>query len=155
MSERTKIEHRPLTHAEVKLIKSLQLAKYRRQSNLFIAEGEKLIGEMLPAYRCQLLVGTEELVEPLLERCPESIAEAVILPDPKQIERVSGLKSPRPLLALCEIPTIEAPQAIQQPTLLLDDVQDPGNVGTLLRTCDWMGIRQVLCTEGCADVYAP
>ena len=155
MSERTKIEHRPLTHAEVKLIKSLQLAKYRRQSNLFIAEGEKLIGEMLPAYRCQLLVGTEELVEPLLERCPESIAEAVILPDPKQIERVSGLKSPRPLLALCEIPTVEAPQAIQQPTLLLDDVQDPGNVGTLLRTCDWMGIRQVLCTEGCADVYAP
>ena len=69
MSERTKIEHRPLTHAEVKLIKSLQLAKHRKQSNLFIAEGEKLIGEMLPAYRCQLLVGTEELVEPLLERC--------------------------------------------------------------------------------------
>ena len=46
MSERTKIEHRPLTHAEVKLIKSLQLAKHRKQLNLFIAEGEKLIGEM-------------------------------------------------------------------------------------------------------------
>ena len=49
MSERTKIEHRPLTHAEVKLIKSLQLAKHRKQSNLFIAEGEKLIGEMIQA----------------------------------------------------------------------------------------------------------
>lgn len=154
MSENTKIQSRLLTHQEVKIIRSLQMAKHRRRLGLFVAEGEKLIGEMLPAYRCQLLVGTERLVEPLLERAGERIKDVVILPDEQQIERVSVMKSPRPLIALCEIPIVEPPATFTEPTLLLDDVQDPGNLGTLLRTCDWMGIRLVVCTEGCADIYS-
>lgn len=114
-----------------------------------------MTGEMLPAYRRQLLAGTAELVKPLSERRPASIAEVVTLPDPKQIEWVGELKSPRLLLVLCEIPAIEAPQALLQPTLLLDNAQDPGNVGTPLRTCDRMGIKQTLCTEECVDIYSP
>ena len=156
MSYSTRVQHRSLSHSEVKLIKSLRLLKYRRRLGLFIAEGDKLIREMLPAYRCRLLVGEESLVESILIKSDiDRIAQAVILSDLRQTERVSGMKSPRPLIAICEIPEVQACATFTEPTLLLDDVQDPGNVGTLLRTCDWMGINQVICTNGCADTYSP
>ena len=126
MSYSTRVQHRSLSHSEVKLIKSLRLLKYRRRLGLFIAEGDKLIREMLPAYRCRLLVGEESLVESILIKSDiDRIAQAVILSDLRQTERVSGMKSPRPLIAICEIPEVQACATFTEPTLLLDDVQDP------------------------------
>lgn len=155
MTRLTKTRRGTLSQAECKWVKSLQSAKFRRQLGLFIIEGEKLIEEMLPHYRCRMLIGTDELVAPFVEHPAHHIEEVIIVPDAEQINRISGLKTPRPIIAILTLISSPSVSRIDGPTLLLDDVQDPGNMGTILRTCDWFGIRTVLCTSGCADAYSP
>lgn len=150
-----------LSKADIKHITALHRAKERHRAGLFLAEGYKLVGDMLPAYRCKLLVLSSEayelMREGLQELSPEFRPERVACVEANfDFRRISTQVSPQPVLALFHLPT---PTAIQAPesglALLLDEVQDPGNVGTIIRTADWFGIRQVYLTSGCADAFAP
>lgn len=144
-----------LSQREKKLILALRLRKVRLREGLFIAESPKLVGELLPYFRCRLLVTT-----PLYYRevapYEKNIEKLILLPENFAFSSLSSLETPRPLIALLELPKQEkSPQQLSAPALLLDQVQDPGNVGSILRTADWFGITTLFTTEGTADVFSP
>jgi len=133
-----------------KYICSLQKKKYRIRENAFIAEGYKLIEDAIKAkHPIKKIFCTKEYFnKPLLlsfdkEECTEL-----------EMRKISALSTPSSILAVCEIKKSK-PHYSQPIILALDDVQDPGNVGTLLRTCNWFGINTIILSEGCADIYNP
>ncbi len=133
---------------QIKFIKSLQQKKYRTQYGQFVAEGVKLVGELLESdLKVKQLYGTEEF----LEQNPNISAHRI---SHSELNRMSGLKTPNKVLGIFEIPkagTLEFTDWI----LALEQVQDPGNLGTIIRMCDWFGIRHLLCTPDSADCYNP
>lgn len=142
-----------LSQREKKLIIALRQAKVRRTEGLFVAEGPKLIGELLASFSCRLLVTTAASL-PLVEGLGH-IERIVLLPESYDFGSLSSLRTPRPMIALLALPSPPPVSSISTPTLLLDNVQDPGNVGSILRTADWFGCRSVLTTEGTADPFSP
>lgn len=147
-----------LSRQDSKLIRHLALAKNRRKEGLFVAEGPKLITDLLTRFSCALLVASEASIQDiaLSESQKGRIERLIVLPTHYDFSAISMQKSPRPLLALFHYREPEvATQLPMRCTLLLDCVQDPGNVGTILRTADWFGIRDIWMTEGTADCFAP
>jgi len=137
-----------LSKNTIKYITSLQLKKYRDKENVFIVEGEKMVLEALTSsFKTQLIVGVQETIDTLkIDHVNLQLA------DTSDMKKVSSLSSFSSVLAIVQKPDdsfAEKPEYI----LALDNVQDPGNVGTLLRTCNWFGISNVLLSEGCADTY--
>ena len=137
-----------MTKAEIQLIRSLADKRGRAEHGLFVAEGEKLIGELRASH-----LGVRKIFA--LEgvfRGPE--VETVTARD---MERLSLLKTANTSLALVEIPRYELrPRELAgRLTLALDDVQNPGNLGTIIRLADWFGIADVVCSEGSADCFNP
>ena len=143
-----------LSKNQIKLIHSLELKKYRKAEGLFLAEGPKLVGDLLGHFPCRLLLATSSW----LERHPyPHPAEEVVEVTADELRRASLLKAPQQVLALFALPPEETlpslpPQAL---SLALDGVQDPGNLGTILRLADWFGIERVFCSPDAADVYNP
>ncbi len=132
---------RKMTHLEQKQVRSLRLKKYRDELGLFVAEGDKCIGELLKSF---------ELVHHLT---PENTPL-------KEIERLSSLQTPQGSIAVFRKPAYAngwSASELQADCLYLalDDVQDPGNVGTIIRTADWFGVKHIICSEGTADCFAP
>lgn len=139
---------------KIKLIRSLELKKNRLTERLFVAEGNKLVADMLPAFSCRLL-----LAKPCWMATQGDIAaeELLVAEDDDEIRRASLLKNPQDVLALFEIPAWDIQEA--NPTrnlvLALDGVQDPGNLGTIVRLADWFGIEHVVCSPDTADIFNP
>lgn len=142
-----------LSKAKIKSIRSLEHKKERRQSGLFVAEGNKLVEDTLPFMKCRMLVATTGW----LASHPDATAVEVIEVTPEEISRASLLQSPQDVIAVYEMPqyTVTPQQLKGKLVLALDGVQDPGNLGTIVRTADWYGIDTVLCSNGCADIYNP
>ncbi|MBO4549210.1 MAG: RNA methyltransferase [Bacteroidaceae bacterium] len=144
-----------ISKARIKWIKSLEMRKYRLLHNAFVAEGPKLVGELLPYSTPLYVAATKEWLA----------ANKHLLNDVKEVdevsheelERASLLRTPQSVLAVMPIPSFNCQLAIIncKLTLALDGVQDPGNLGTILRIADWFGIHDILCSEGTADVYNP
>ncbi len=140
-----------LSTNQIKYLRSLRERKYRLREQAFLVEGPKLIGEMLPHYRCCMLVGTAPMLA--ATAIPRDV-EVVEVPPSFDFKRISTQTTPQPLLAVFALPAEVEPE-VRGLTLLLDGVQDPGNVGTILRTADWFGFRQVWLGEGSADLFSP
>lgn len=140
-----------LSANQIKFLRSLRERKYRLREQAFAVEGPKLVGEMLPFYRCRMLVGTAAMLRAV--STPHD-AEVVELPESFDFKRISTQTTPQPLMAVFDLPAEPEP-VVEGLTLLLDGVQDPGNVGTILRTADWFGIRHVWLGTGSADVFSP
>jgi len=138
---------------KIKLIASLSQKKFRDEEGLFLAEGTKLVLDLAPAFRCSVLVATAGWLK---EHATISADEIVEVED-EELKKVSNQKSPQGVLAVFVKPayqwTIESLN--QHLCLALDDVQDPGNLGTILRVADWFGIRDVFCSEHTADPFSP
>lgn len=143
-----------LSKAKLKLIRSLELKKNRRDTGLFVAEGPKVVGDLLPHFRCRLLVATPSwLAQASL---PEHTETAEVTDD--ELAKASFLKTPQDVLAVFEAPRetdAEPVTADRELVLALDDVQDPGNLGTIIRLADWFGIRHIICSPGSADAFSP
>lgn len=138
---------RALSEREAKLIRSLRLKKYRDESGLFVAETPKVVEEMLPYFALELLVSTAP-VEPAVD--PARVRRAT----EREMRRVSLLDYPSSCLALFRMPARVTPTRLPAGLLVaLDEVQNPGNVGTLIRLCDWLGLRTLLLGRGSADPY--
>lgn len=142
-----------LSKAKIKYIHSLELKKNRKEEQAFIAEGPKLVGDLSEHFACRLIVCTEEW----RTRNPQVRAEETIVTDAEGLARASLQKSPQEVLAVFEQPRYETDESVAAHTLCLalDDVQDPGNVGTIARVADWFGIEHIFCSKGTADIYNP
>lgn len=142
-----------LSKAKIKLIQSLEQKKKRREEKLFVAEGPKVVGDLLPYFTCRLIVAESSW----LARHPEVRATEIIEATSDELRKASFLKAPQEVLALFELPNYASPNdiATKELCLALDDVQDPGNLGTIIRVADWFGIRHIFCSIGTTDAYSP
>lgn len=137
-----------LSKNQVKLIQKLHQKKYRNELNLFIVEGKKSINEFLQAgYTPQLLIATEAFTT--------SVPQHLITPVSKdELRKVSALQNPDEGLAVFEQPKHKG--ILQEGVIVaLDNVQDPGNLGTIIRLCDWFGVETLLCNTQTVDCYNP
>lgn len=133
---------------QIKLITSLQLKKYRNEHQLFIAEGVKVIQELLQSNLVlEHLYITEALFEDVI------ISKKTMVTD-QDMKRISALSSPSSCLAIFKI---MKPTKIENKGLIvaLDDIRDPGNLGAIIRLCDWFGVKQLVCSFETVDVYNP
>ncbi len=138
----------PLTRAENKWISSLRQKKYRDETGCFMAEGRKCIEELTAGFDCLLLVVRDQA--PVLEGLA-SVKHVTA----KQMAELSLLTTPTDYIAVFNSTPIHRTENTDTLILALDGVQDPGNMGTILRTCDWMGVSHVLCSRQTADCFAP
>ena len=133
---------------QIKLITSLQQKKYRIINQLFFAEGVKVIQELLRSnFELEHLYTTQYDFEEVLESKKSLIHE-------NDLKKISVLTTPNSCLAVFKIPE-EKPIIASGLIIALDDVRDPGNIGTILRLCDWFGIKQVICSKETVDIYNP
>lgn len=142
-----------LSKNKIKYLRSLELKKNRKEERVFIAENHKLVGDLLGHFRCRMLVATRDW----LEVNPKVSADEVIEVTQEELSRASLLKTPQEVLAVFEQPHYDfQPEVIRTSLCLaLDDVQDPGNLGTIIRIADWFGIEHIFCSNGTVDVYNP
>lgn len=142
-----------LSKAKTKLIQSLEQKKKRREERLFVAEGPKVVGDLLPYFTCRLIVAQAGW----LSAHPEIQAAEVIEATDEELRKASFLKAPQEVLALFELPAYPTPYDIasNELCLALDDIQDPGNLGTIIRVADWFGIRHIFCSIGTTDAFSP
>ena len=142
-----------LSKNKIKYIRSLELKKNRKEERAFVAEGHKLVGDLLGHFSCRLLVATRSW----LDIHPQVVADEVIEVTQEELTRASLQKTPQDVLAIFEQPDYPMnPEVISQSLCLaLDDVQDPGNLGTIIRVADWFGIEHIFCSPGTVDVYNP
>ncbi|MDZ4203572.1 MAG: RNA methyltransferase [Bacteroidales bacterium] len=146
-----------LSRNQIKLITSLQQKKFRKLHGLFLAEGERLVGELLMSnLHLHALFALPGWIEKN-SQLPEAYRKMVQQVSASELERISTLKTSNQVLALFEIPHYRfEPQLMgQEPLLMLDDIQDPGNLGTIMRTADWFGIRNILCSKNTAEAFSP
>jgi RNA methyltransferase, TrmH family len=133
---------------QIKLITGLQQKKYRKQHKLFFAEGIKVVQELLTSnFELHHLYTTKDVFAGINAAKVTQINEA-------ELKKISALTTPQTCLALFEMPD-EKPVANTGLIVALDDVRDPGNLGTIIRLCDWFGIAHLVCSDECVDVYNP
>ena len=142
---------------QIKFIRQLEQKKFRRREGLFVAEGTKVVGDLLAHYQPQALFATAEW---LAEHASHfSLLSSQFYPvTPDELSRISFQQHPQQVLALFPIP----PQADyqfstfnSQLNLALDGIQDPGNLGTIIRIADWFGITNIICSEDTVDAWNP
>ena len=143
-----------ISKARIKQIHGLERKKNRLAEGLFVAEGPKLVGELLAVMKPVCVAATETW----LEENGRGRTGSIDVVGDEELRRASLLQHPQSVLALFPIPRPEAKLsevARQELCLALDGVQDPGNLGTIVRLADWFGIRHVFCSTDCADIFNP
>ena len=125
----------------------------RRADDVFLAEGPKLVGELLPYFSCRFLAATADWLHAHTAVKADEVVDAT----PDELSRASLLRTPQDVIAIFSQRHDAAPAGVlsDKLCLALDGVQDPGNVGTILRVADWFGIEHVFCSADTADVYSP
>ena len=135
-----------ITKNQIKFIKSLSLKKNRIKEQLFIAEGEKVVSELLRSdFEIKNIYATKEW-----EVSNDNITQI----SNAELQKISNLKSPNKVLAVVQFKNhkIIKHDGI---TLVLDEINDPGNLGTIIRMCDWFGVKQIICSKNTVDIFNP
>lgn len=147
--------HTMLTANELKRIKQLADKKFRHDSGLFVAEGEKICSELIHSgFEVEHIYALQSWIDKLDEAEKNKIENKLTLINEKELERMSQLKQPNKVLAVAKLPAqSSAPDFKNRLTLLLDDIHDPGNLGTIIRTADWFGVSSIVCSETTVDVF--
>ena len=138
----------------IKLVRSLDMKKFRKETNLFVAEGEKLVHDLIASgIECYKIIATDKQASTLKGK--KGIEPIIVSDD--DLKKVSFLKSPQGIVGLFKQrdnnPDKNTPK--KRLCLALDDIQDPGNLGTIIRIADWFGIEDIYCSVGTVDVYNP
>jgi TrmH family RNA methyltransferase len=145
-----------ITKSQVKYIQSLSHKKFRDQEDCFIVEGPKMVEEMLQEGLLSVreLFATEEWIEKAAPTVLQNKGVNLTSVRPQELQRISFLQTANQVLGIFNKPASTAfvPRGI---TLMLDDLQDPGNMGTIIRCADWFGISHIIAGHESADVYAP
>lgn len=142
-----------LSKNRIKYIHSLKLKKNRNTDKVFLAEGSKLVGDLLGYFSCRFLVATSEWLSQNKELSLKDVTEV----SEKELSQASLLRTPQQVLAVFRQPEEEMDASIisRSLCLALDNVQDPGNLGTIIRLADWFGIEHIFCSLDTVDVYNP
>jgi len=150
-----------ISSAKSKLIRSLRQKKFRDQHRLFMAEGEKMVLELArmdPETHFQIreIFATGDWIEKrgyLLNEMNAEISELTT----SEIKKLSNLVTPQPVVALVSMPDndFDTEELLHIPVLAFEAIRDPGNLGTIIRTADWFGIRQIICTPDSTDLFNP
>lgn len=146
-----------LSRRQIQFITSLQQKKFRKEHQCFVAEGGKLIEELLQSRMVfDFLYATQEWIHKNHALLESNKNEAFAVSE-KELSRISALKTANKALAVLQIPSpiFDPGNATNQPILMLDNISDPGNLGTILRTADWFGIHHVVCSPDTVDLYNP
>ena len=143
-----------LSKNQIKSVRSLSLKKNRDEQRLFVAEGEKLVEDLLPFLACRSLFATSDWAA---THAKPSILDYVMVDGLDEMKKISFLSTPTPVLAVFEQPdlVLNISSLKNELILVLDEVQNPGNLGTILRVADWFGITHVVCSHTSADVFNP
>lgn len=143
-----------LSKGKLKYIRSLELKKNRKEELAFVAEGPKVVGDLFGHFPCKLLVATGKWLATQKNIQANEIIEVTA----DELSRASFLKTPQDVLAVFSYTeyTYDIASIISDELCLaLDDVQDPGNLGTIIRLADWFGIKHIFCSPGTVDIYNP
>jgi len=137
-----------VTKADISMVRSLADKRARKETGLFVAEGGRIVDELVgSSFTIRRIFAAGDI----MHLYPDAEEAST-----KSLERMSSLNSPADVIALVEMPHYEFPENIgAELTLALDDVQGPGNVGTIIRIADWFGIRDILCSHATADAFSP
>jgi len=145
-----------LSKSQISLLKSLQHKKFRNEHGLFLVEGHKSVAEFAnSAYSIVTIYHTNAIEPKLLKLSGKINFSEISLND---LEKISSLKSPQDIIALVKIPdwpVLNASVLKNKFAIALDGIQDPGNMGTIIRTADWFGIKHIICSADTVDVYNP
>lgn len=144
-----------VSKSQISFLKSLQQKKHRKEHGLFLVEGLKSVTDFLQSndYTIETIYHTPQSVSKMLKVSGNIKFQEV---SPADLEKISSLNTPQEVIALVKIPehaALKVQQLSGKFTLVLDGIQDPGNLGTIIRTADWFGIADIICTEDTVDVY--
>lgn len=143
----------PLSKNKIKFIQSLKDKKNRQEHGVFVAEGLKLVTDLLPHLRCKLVAALPRILPPENTVNAEEVVEA----SEEEMKKATFLKTPPQIIAVFYQPHTELSDIHfgGKLTLVSDGIQDPGNLGTIVRLADWFGIENVVCSPDTADIYSP
>lgn len=145
-----------LSKAQNKYIRSLTQQKYRKEHNVFIAEGDKIACEWLEsAAPVKMIVALQEWADRHADLISKHAEAQLCVVEPHELEAISALQTPNQVLLVAYIPGAEEKLPENEWCIALEGIQDPGNMGTIIRIADWFGIGHVLCSADCADIYNP
>lgn len=147
-----------ITKSQVKYIQSLGQKKFRDEEQVFIAEGPKIINELLAMLHKDLveLYATAEWMDTHASSLKDIRIPKITPVKDTELERISFLSAPNQVLAVFKKPATAALSSLPgKISLMLDGIQDPGNMGTIIRIADWFGINQITCSTDCADAFSP
>ncbi|MCB0696555.1 MAG: RNA methyltransferase [Chitinophagaceae bacterium] len=145
-----------LSNAQSKYIRSLSQQKYRKQYKVFLAEGDKIAREWLAtAGPIQMIVATEDWAEENKQLIHGHSEAELCIVTADELERVSVLQAAHKALLVVPYPPIAAELPTSGWSIVTERVQDPGNLGTIIRIADWFGVQHVVCSPDCADFYNP
>lgn len=141
---------------KLKLVRSLSHKKFREAEGAFVAEGPKVVTDLSQRFSCRLLAATRDF----LNAHAGLEAREVVEVNQAELEQASSLRAPREVLAVFDLPHSDdawrpAEAVAGDLVLALDGVQDPGNLGTIIRLADWFGVEHILCSPDTADAFAP
>ena len=143
-----------ITKNDIKFIQSLKQTKFRKENKMFVVEGNKLVSELLASdFKVENILVTETWLEKFPEMA-SSLRSYEIVND-KQMEQMSSMVTPPGIIATAHTPSysINPEDAGNEFILALDGINDPGNLGTMIRTADWFGINKIVCSQDCADAW--
>ncbi len=142
----------PLSKNKIKLINSLKHKKFRKKENLFICEGIKIFDTLITSreFNIREIYATENFAK----KYPR---QKITIISHNELKKISTLTTPQEVIAIVEIPQrdIENENFNKGITIVLDHIQDPGNLGTIIRTADWFGIERIVCSSDSVDLYNP
>ncbi|MBP5650730.1 MAG: RNA methyltransferase [Bacteroidales bacterium] len=140
---------------KISSITRLHQKKFRDESGLFLVEGIKSVSDLLrSSFAVEEVLATDVWIGEHEHEVP--VNAELTLVTPAEMERLSTWKTPQPVMAVVQIPErVLSDIRDDQPMLILDDLRDPGNMGTIVRTADWFGIRQIVCSKTTVELYNP
>ncbi len=143
-----------ISKQKTKWIHSLEMKKNREKEQLFIAEGVKIVSEFLESFECDFLAICDDIC--LKNSFLENVKQTVSI-SKEEYKKISLQKNPQGILGVFRIPksTYQDEDILQELSIFLEDIQDPGNLGTIIRLADWYGIKNIFCSKGTVDVFNP
>lgn len=150
----TFIAEMEISNAKIKIFSSLALKKHRKEHGLFMVEGAKCVLDTIGSFKVEAIVATSNWHDSHNMNLPE---EKLLTASMRQMSRISSLSTPPDVVAICHLPdwSLDENMIHSELTLMLDGIQDPGNLGTIIRIADWFGIHQIIASHDTVDLFNP
>lgn len=144
-----------ISKAQIKTIASYKLAKHRNEDDIFVVEGVKIVDELLRStYEIEEICATNDWLK-TNEKLASQRCKTLVEVKEQDLERISSLTSPNQVLAIVKRKEPKPIEISSQLVIVLDEIKDPGNLGTIIRIADWYGIENIICSENTVDIYNP